>query len=236
MVSTNPVEVTGLQAEISALEIKRQELGDSFQAAIVEADASKLLSLGKEIQRIESEIEILEKRYARVTGEAVPNLKGIAAKNLKAAVSEAISTNIDQIRELVRNVWSLQSEQKLREIRLAFSPDDVTELPTISLVGGFHQVGTGTKSGATRKPREASRWIVPGEAEPVGRKGLILRYGPKYGQTVMFDKMTSTMREALSDAIAAGEGLAKDLPVAKDSSTIVAEELEIVADEELATA
>ena len=212
MVSTNPVEVTGLQAEISALEVKRQELGDAFQTAIAEADASKLLSLGKEIQRVESEIETLEKRYAKVTGEAIPNLKGIAAKKLKAVVSEAISVNIDQIRELVREIWSLQSEQKLKEIRLAFSPEDVTELPTISLIGGFREVTGAAKSGAARKPREVSRWIVPGEDVPVGRKGLIIRYGPKYGQTVMFDKMSITEREALSDAIVAGEGLVKDSP------------------------
>lgn len=212
MTTTNTIEIQGMQSEIQNLENRKSELNAEFQAAIAEADASKLLSLGKEIQRVESEIETLEKRYAKATGEAVPNQKGIAAKNLKAKVAEIVSgDNLDQIYTLVRDIWSLQSERKLEKIELVFNADDPQPTPIINLVGGFRNVEAGsTKTAAEgRKQREVTRWVVPGEEEPVGRKRLILLYGPKYGQTEMFDKMTPKQREELSDAIAAGEGFAK---------------------------
>ena len=199
----NEIEVQGIQAEIGKLTSKRQELQDSFAASMADGDMGKLLDLGKQIQRVESEIETLEKRYAKATGEAVPNLKGIAARNLKDAVTAALEPNIESIRDFVRTIWSLQPEQKLRSVRLDFDANDVTAMPTIQLVGGFRE---NVKTAATgREDRKVTRWIVPGREAPVTRKTLIELYGPRYGQTVPFADMTPDDRLALSNAIAAGE-------------------------------
>ena len=205
MVSANEIEVNGIQRELEKLQESLSRLKGQFQEAVSTQDADLLLSLGKQIQRTEVEIETLEKRYARETGLAIPNQKGIAASRLKDAVAGSLEPNIESIREFVRTIWSLQPEQKLKSVVLSFDPNDVTAMPTISLVGGFWRVTKTKETG--RATRSVTSWMLNGE--PVGRKRLILLFGPKYGQQVPFDSMSPKDREILSDAIAAGEGLEK---------------------------